>query len=249
MKILYLGCSNSTLATFLSKENDVTFTQDKITLKYVKGINPDIVISYRYRYIISADIVTEYSDKILNLHISYLPYNRGASPCFWSIVDNTKKGVTIHMIDEGLDTGDILYQSEINPEKSETLRQYYNRMNNEIQNLFILKWHKIKNLNFIKQKQDNSKATLHTVEQTRQFMAQLELNNKWDTTIEEVMMKTDEQLIDEIQRIRTKNNTHWMDVVRLAFRLAPEEAREIFKNIKECDQKINELLKELADND
>ena len=42
MKILYLGCSNSTLATFLSKENDVTFTQDKITLKYVKDINPDI---------------------------------------------------------------------------------------------------------------------------------------------------------------------------------------------------------------
>ena len=62
-------------------------------------------------------------------------------------------------------------------------------------------------------------------------------------------MKSDQQLIDEIQNIRTKNNTHWMDVVRLAFRLAPEEAREIFKNIKECDHKINELLKELADND
>ena len=62
-------------------------------------------------------------------------------------------------------------------------------------------------------------------------------------------MRSDEQLIDEIQKIRTKNNTHWMDVVRLAFRLAPEEAREIFKNIKECDQKINEFLKELADND
>ena len=59
----------------------------------------------------------------------------------------------------------------------------------------------------------------------------------------------DEEIINEIQKIRTKNNTHWMDVVKLAFRLSPKEAREIFKKIKYCDYKINELLKELADND
>ena len=40
-----------------------------------------------------------------------------------------------------------------------------------------------------------------------------------------------------------------MDVVRLAFRLAPEEARTIFKKIKQCDADVNELLKQLADND
>ncbi len=135
------------------------------------------------------------------------------------------------------------------PQKRDTLRQYYHRLNDEIQDLFIAKWDEIKEFNFSPKIQDNVKATFHTVEQTRKFMAQLDLYSKWDTIIEEVRMKTDEQLINEIQKIRTKNNTHWMDVVRLAFRLAPEEAREIFKNIKECDQKINELLKELADND
>jgi hypothetical protein len=40
-----------------------------------------------------------------------------------------------------------------------------------------------------------------------------------------------------------------MDVVKLAFRTSPVEARDIFKRIKYCDFKINELLKELADND
>ncbi len=63
------------------------------------------------------------------------------------------------------------------------------------------------------------------------------------------MPSTDDQIIDQIQEIRSRNNTHWMDVVRLAFRLAPEEARTIFKKIKQCDADVNELLKQLADND
>lgn len=62
--------------------------------------------------------------------------------------------------------------------------------------------------------------------------------------------KTDDlQIINEIEKIRAKNNSHWMDVVKLAFKLSPVEARQIFKNIKDCDHQINVLLKELANND
>jgi hypothetical protein len=63
------------------------------------------------------------------------------------------------------------------------------------------------------------------------------------------MEKTDKEIIDEIELIRSKNNTHWMDAVRLCFELAPEQSREIFKAIRECDVKITELTKELANND
>ena len=62
-------------------------------------------------------------------------------------------------------------------------------------------------------------------------------------------MRTDLEIIDEIEKIRAKNNTHWMDAVRLCFELAPERARELFRAIKDCDAKINELTKELADNE
>ena len=61
--------------------------------------------------------------------------------------------------------------------------------------------------------------------------------------------KTDQEIIDDIQEIRAQNNTHWMDVVRLAFELSPVEARSIFKKIKQCDEDINNLLKKLANND
>ena len=38
------------------------------------------------------------------MHISYLPFNRGAHPNYWSFKDNSPKGVTIHFIDNGIDT-------------------------------------------------------------------------------------------------------------------------------------------------
>jgi len=63
------------------------------------------------------------------------------------------------------------------------------------------------------------------------------------------MKRTDEEIIDEIQEIRAKNNVNWMDAVRLCFKLAPERARVIFKDIKECDVRITELTEELAGND
>ena len=46
------------------------------------------------------------------LHPSLLPIGRGADPIPWSIIDQQKQGITIHIIDSGLDTGKILSQKE-----------------------------------------------------------------------------------------------------------------------------------------
>lgn len=61
--------------------------------------------------------------------------------------------------------------------------------------------------------------------------------------------RTDLEIIDEIEAIRAKNNTHWMDAVRLCFELDPVRARKIFQDIKACDARINELTEELAKNE
>ena len=60
--------------------------------------------------------------------------------------------------------------------------------------------------------------------------------------------KTDLEIIDEIEAIRAKNNINWMDVVRMCFELAPDRARELFSEIKECDRKIQRLSDDLANN-
>lgn len=62
------------------------------------------------------------------------------------------------------------------------------------------------------------------------------------------MKKTDLEIIDEIEQIRSTNNVNWMDVVRMCFELAPDRARALFSEIKECDRKIQQLSDELANN-
>ena len=44
---------------------------------------------------------------------------------------------------------------------------------------------------------------------------------------------TDMEIIDKIQHIRSKNNVNWMDILRLAFRDSPEEARALMGKVNE----------------
>jgi hypothetical protein len=59
---------------------------------------------------------------------------------------------------------------------------------------------------------------------------------------------TDSEIIDEIQKVRTKNNKNWMDILRVAFKYAPEEARSILAEINKSDGKISGLLDQLSKN-
>lgn len=63
----------------------------------------------------------------VNLHNSYLPYNRGAHPCTWAIIDKTPHGATLHWMDEGIDTGDIIFQERLDPKRDETAHELYQR--------------------------------------------------------------------------------------------------------------------------
>ena len=54
------------------------------------------------------------------------------------------------------------------------------------------------------------------------------------------------KIIDEIEKVRTKNNVNWMNLLRLAFTHAPEEAKEMMKKIDHEDTRISNLIKELS---
>ena len=53
-------------------------------------------------------------------------------------------------------------------------------------------------------------------------------------------------IINNIQKIRAKNNKYWMDLMRLAFKFAPNESSQIIKKINQQDQRISVLLKKLS---
>ncbi len=59
-------------------------------------------------------------------------------------------------------------------------------------------------------------------------------------------MKTALEIIDEIEAIRSRNNKNWMDILRLAFTHAPQEAADILSNIYLEDANISALAKQLT---
>lgn len=60
------------------------------------------------------------------------------------------------------------------------------------------------------------------------------------------MKKNYNKIINNIQKIRSKNNVNWMDILRLAFELDPKKASAIMKKINYDDKKISSLLKKLS---
>ena len=60
------------------------------------------------------------------------------------------------------------------------------------------------------------------------------------------MIKNYNKIINQIQKIRSKNNVNWMDILRLAFKLDPKKASKIMKKINYDDKKISNLLSKLS---
>lgn len=141
MKILLLGPYREKIIEYLLSFGDkVLQSEDKIQPSTLMEDDFDFIVSYGYRYIIPENVVDFYKNRLINLHISYLPWNKGADPNLWSFIDGTPKGVTIHYIDEGLDTGDIIAQEEVFFEVDETLSSSYQKLTFEIEKLFIESW-------------------------------------------------------------------------------------------------------------
>lgn len=100
----------------------------------------DLIVSFGYRHIFKASTLAKLARPAINVHISFLPWNRGADPNFWSWFDRTPKGVTIHYIDVGIDTGAILAQQPIKFDDGETLATSYEKLIQHAVDLFSATW-------------------------------------------------------------------------------------------------------------
>ena len=56
------------------------------------------------------------------------------------------------------------------------------------------------------------------------------------------------KIVNQIQKIRAKNNKNWMDLLRLAFKHAPDQSSKIMKRINSADKKISQYINKLGKN-
>ena len=154
---------------------------EKITIEMIRSLEPSFIISFNYKHIVSKEIIEYMKGRIINLHISCLPYNRGSAPNFFSFYEDTPKGVTIHQMAPGLDTGDILCQRTVEfDEEKDTFKIAYDRLISEISELFKENWQEIKSGKITPVKQPDG-GTYHTVKDFEKIIEGKEF--RWDLKI------------------------------------------------------------------
>jgi len=102
---------------------------DEHFCEQVRKMKPDLIVVVAFGQILKRNLLTMPEWGIINIHASLLPKYRGAAPIQWAILNNeSKTGLTVMRMDEGLDTGPILFQREVPILQEETAGQLHDRL-------------------------------------------------------------------------------------------------------------------------
>ena len=103
--------------------------RDEGFLDIFRKISPDMVVLVAFGQILPKEVIDFPEFGCLNVHPSLLPKYRGAAPINWSIINGDKKtGVTIMLMDEGVDSGDILLQAETDIDIDDTFDDLHEKL-------------------------------------------------------------------------------------------------------------------------
>ncbi|MBR5267235.1 MAG: methionyl-tRNA formyltransferase, partial [Lachnospiraceae bacterium] len=95
--------------------------RDPEFVELLKGMNPDVIVVVAFGQLLPKAILDIPKYGCVNVHASLLPKYRGAAPIQWAVIDGEEvSGVTTMLMDEGLDTGDMLEKAEIVLDEKET---------------------------------------------------------------------------------------------------------------------------------
>lgn len=259
MKVLILSSAPADIGSVITAAGD-SYTSWELPLT---DQDADFVVSYGYRHVVREPHLSKFAGRIINLHISALPWNRGADPNFWSWFDGTPKGVSIHAIDENIDTGPLLASSTVAFSANETLATSYAKLGTAMVKLFAQSWPEIRKGN-VRGEPARGRGSYHRLRDKEPYWRQLTLG--YETPVREVEKlgsavarsaataitsnnhAITEQLtiIDEIEKVRATNNVNWMDLLRLGFKVAPKETKDLVRRINTDDNRISELFARLG---
>lgn len=162
----------------VAKKLKANFTQvkninDKKFVEHIRGLNPDLVISYSAPQIIKPELLNIPKFGIINLHGALLPNYRGCLPSFWYLYNDEKLGgATVHSMSVDIDDGAIIEQGSVDISDCKTMFQLMKKtklIGGEIMVEAIKKF----NEGTVEMRPNNTKEgsyfTWPTIEQARDF--------------------------------------------------------------------------------
>lgn len=118
--------------------------RDSLAAALDKGAEFDWMVSAGFRHIITEDQLALVTD-CCNVHISFLPWGRGANPNVWMLADEEPAGVTIHRMIPAVDAGPIFSQRRVSTTLADTAATLYGRLLAAAVDLFAETWPALRN--------------------------------------------------------------------------------------------------------
>lgn len=97
-------------------------------LDLLGALNLDFLVSVHFPYLFPGSVLGLPRRGCVNLHPALLPHNRGWHTASWALLERTPLGATVHFMDEGADTGDIVHQVAVPVGWDDTAETLYPRL-------------------------------------------------------------------------------------------------------------------------
>lgn len=167
MEIVFLGVNDIGMRIYewLCQRSNIdvkALLTEPDQLSLVRQVAPEFIISVGFDHLVPPEILDIPSEYSLNLHPSYLPYNRGKSPNVWPLVEETPAGVTLHTMDAEFDTGAIIAQRKVKTDFSDTGKILHERLEDAQFELFTEVWPEIESGDFKHIPQDDTAGRYHS---------------------------------------------------------------------------------------
>jgi methionyl-tRNA formyltransferase len=186
IRVVVLGLNDvgERLLDWLEQRDDtdvVAVLTDSSDLDRVAELAPDLLLSLGFRHIVPESVLSVPDRGAVNVHKSYLPYNRGANPNVWSIVEDNPAGVSIHYMTSEVDAGPIIDRRHVPVEPDDDGRDLYERLEAAQIEQFEDVWPEIRD--GTADTVDQTTLPEGTVHRKRDFVDLWELDRAADTTV------------------------------------------------------------------
>jgi len=142
------------------------------------GIEFDIGVLAWWPSIIKKPLLSIPRHGFINTHPSLLPYNRGKHYNFWALIEQAPFGVSLHMVDDGIDTGDIVAQIPLPYSWEDNGETLYAHASEAMVKLFQDTYPTIRTLDFPKRKQNIALGSFHRASEL-DMASQIDLDREY----------------------------------------------------------------------
>ena len=114
--------------------------REPATVRAIAEIGAEVGLSVLFSHILRPPLLAAFPQGVLNVHPSYLPFNRGRSAQVWGIVEGTTVGASLHYMDEGVDTGPIVHRVPVAIDPADTGQSLRAKLNEACEQVLREAW-------------------------------------------------------------------------------------------------------------